>query len=665
MNKKYLYLMALIGILLSHKSYAQTLPQYEWKSNGSTWIGKANGIASTDANKMMNMDVSGDSSLSSISKLTSPGDSVFPLTVTRNISEHFSDMPTARDFGMYLIPDQGGPDITWLDSYWGKINSSTPIILPSGTHWPDNRYVPNSDTTNKTTSSSFPIVTSFGAVSSRPGYNTKYGYGVPYYGDVVPSFTHDDSDFEFSRVDSNLSSAGLYMSLAQFDSVIDTPFEGGSTGQSDNQRSLLVRTTTTPSAQGTIGNFVSIMNSNGYNYWGEMDVNKWSHTIEHGTNWVWDNIQELYSAEPYYCDPNDTSVCFAEYMNEEDLYGVGPEDQRSSYDPSYHNRQMFWLTTNHNIKSGVSTNLDWKANMLVPLHKIILVKDSNNKEFMFSGVPTGHSGNVSYSITGTISGNKLTVTDISSGKTIVPNSTRIWDNTLPDEIIIVSQDSGNTGSTGVYTIKASINVNGFNINKNRSFTASDDITNSRFSTTGSTVPTWTFTTGDTFVDNTTTWTCIGPWQFDLGSVIAVGGANDPSNGYIERIGTLMSETTDYIYNSIFDMSKAAFDPSVSYKVFARLQENMWIDLSADGTKNGQNNHLFGYIQTDSNIGELQYNVSANASSDGKAFTGFQVGNDGTVDFPKLNTTHKGTGSHYLCIDDNGGIFKSDTACVTQ
>ncbi|KXV69493.1 hypothetical protein AD951_06395 [Acetobacter malorum] len=589
---------------------AGTLVQIGQMADGSvqqTAIGAASGVAPLDGNKMMSFPVSGDSSSSPVSRITAPGDAVYPTTISRNVSDHFSDMTTLRDFGMRLAPLAGAHDITWLQANWASLTSATPVILPSGSHWPDNRYVPDSGAADKLHPSQLPIVTAFGSVTSRPGYNTPYGFGIPYYGDAVPSFTHDDANFTFARTDSHETSAGQFIPVAGVFAAYDTPYEGGATGGTNNQIALEVKSVTTERDKGTFGNFVTDFYSKGYNYYGEMDVDQWHHAVGHGTNWVWDNIQELYSAEPFYCDPKDKLLCFGEYMNEEDMYGVGPELPESAYDPTKHNRQMFWLTTNHNIHKGTFKSTDWAQNMLVPVHKTILIKNAaDQKEYMFSGTPTGYTVNGSWTISGTVSGNTLTVTNVASGQKIVPASTLIWDQLMTDEVKITAQLSGDSGGNGTYTISAAHNPNGFTISKPRNFTASSDQSHARFSTTGSVEPRWTFSKGDTFVDGSTTWICQGGWDYDLGVVIAVGGSNDPTNGYIERIGTVMEEHNDYIYNAIIDMSKAQFDPSVPYKIFGRLQKDVYFDLTADGTSAGQNNHLLGY---DGSQNALTYKVN--------------------------------------------------------
>lgn len=121
--------------------------------------------------------------------------------------------------------------------------------------------------------------------------------------------------------------------------------------------------------------------------------------------------------------------------------------------------------------------------------------------------------------------------------------------------------------------------------------------------TGNLEPKWQYKLGETFHDGDVIWTNVGRWQYDLGAVFAIGGANDSKHA--ERIGTLMYEEVDKIYNSIFDMSKANFEDNIIH-VFARLQKDMYFDLTADGTKQGQNNHLLGYNNKSS---QLEYKVN--------------------------------------------------------
>lgn len=55
--------------------------------------------------------------------------------------------------------------------------------------------------------------------------------------------------------------------------------------------------------------------------------------------------------------------------------------------------------------------------------------------------------------------------------------------------------------------------------------------------TGPTKPLWTFGTGDKIVDGNITWTGLGPFRFDLGTVLKFSGANDPEKGWVTRFDT--------------------------------------------------------------------------------------------------------------------------------
>lgn len=613
--------------LSAFKANTQVLNQKKSNHFVGTSVQKVDDEVVQDATSPITSDISN----ANVETITAQGDAVFPTYVPRVLQYHISDLPTLRDFGMELIPNTGSQDINTLNSIWSSFNAYSPIILPTGAHWPDNAYVP---ILNPVDSASIPIVTSFGRLGGhRPGYNfDEYGIGVPYYGNGVPSFTHDDADFTFSRVDSGGIDAKSYVPLAVFESVIDTQKEGGKNGTAGNQNSLISRMFTTSKSQGTIGNFNAELYSGGLNYYGGMDVNKWSHTVSDGTNWIWDNIQELYEGNPYYCNPQESNVCSVKYMNEEDMYGVGPGNPQAQYDPIAGNRMMFWLTTNHNINYNSSEFLRWSSNETVFRYRIMTKKDASGKEWMFYGLNQNYNPEIgTISITGSISGSTLTVTHTTG---VISGDMRIWNNDLQKEVEIVSQKTGEAGGIGTYELSdLSSETTDINI-ESSDFNASGSAV---FGTTGKTEPAYVFQNGKTFTDGTVIWTCIGTWQYDLETVIKVGGSNDPENGYIERIGTLMTEETDYIYNAIFDFSKAAFDPEVTH-VFARMQKDMYIDLTADGTKEGQNNHLLGY---DSNNSSLEYDVGKEpifTVNDTNGINAHSLGIDSNINFSRKNYT---------------------------
>lgn len=148
---------------------------------------------------------------------------------------------------------------------------------------------------------------------------------------------------------------------------------------------------------------------------------------------------------------------------------------------------------------------------------------------------------------------------------------------------------------------------------------------------GASTPRWLFINGSTITDGDIVWTCVGKFTADLGEVFGISGNNSPGTGWIARIGTLMSEDTDYIYNAIFDMSKAAFDPGVTH-IFARMQKDMFLDLTADGTQAGQNNRLFGY---GNGVG-LEYKISSSVNGSHVNTVPFSISDTGNTHVSSLS-----------------------------
>lgn len=167
---------------------------------------------------------------------------------------------------------------------------------------------------------------------------------------------------------------------------------------------------------------------------------------------------------------------------------------------------------------------------------------------------------------------------------------------------------------------------------------------------GASMPHWVFANEATVADGGVIWTCVGKFTADLGEVFGISGDNSPQTGWVARIGTLMSEDTDYIYNAIFDMSKAAFDPSVTH-VFARMQKDMFLDLTADGTQAGQNNRLFGYGD---GVG-LEYRLSSSVNGARADTVPFAISDTGNTHISSLsigNDSKKITDTRSIVFAEN-------------
>ncbi|MCP1236531.1 hypothetical protein NKW55_07900 [Gluconobacter kondonii] len=462
--------------------------------------GQLGGVAGLDANGNITAPVAG--AVADAMSNTSQ-----PQSVSRTIANHLGDTVNLADYGALLNGNS-----TDTRSINVAFSQNVPVIHINTGTWPSWTWVPTATSSNV-------FVSTNGSLNQRPAFNVtdhNLTIGVPYFGDGVASEMHGDAgdgaNTAFSRVDSNGISYRDFAPVVSSTLVSDTGNEPGNAGVAGAEN-VKFTTVLTNKTAGFSANQTNWLYDMGMGYFGNQAVNRWSHTNVYGTDWVWDNLQELYEFSPFLCpDSADHNLCSAKYMNEEDMSGVGPEQAATAYDPTAAIRKMFWLTTNHNINSTSSVDLNWAASKTYNRYQIITVVDASGNEWMFSALPTSYV----------------------------------------------------VGGTG-------------NINT---------------AVSGNIAPTWIFIKNAKVLDGGLTWTCLGTWQYDLGTVFAIGGDNKA--GHAERIGTLIEEETDLIYNAIFDMSKAQFDPNVGTRVFARLQPNMYIDLSADGTKAGQNNHLLGY-----------------------------------------------------------------------
>ncbi|MDG6095594.1 hypothetical protein LOC54_10880 [Acetobacter sp. AN02] len=147
---------------------------------------------------------------------------------------------------------------------------------------------------------------------------------------------------------------------------------------------------------------------------------------------------------------------------------------------------------------------------------------------------------------------------------------------------------------------------------------------------GKTMPVFPLSFGAQVKDGGITWQNIGIETYDIGCLICIAGGSDARHH--ERIGTIMAETTDLIYNAVFDFSQAKFDQSVERNIFARLHSDMYLDMTADGTQNGQNNHILGYNSARSSLEyEVRKKPVLEIKDDGTTvISGSLSGADGTV-----------------------------------
>lgn len=251
------------------------------------------------------------------------------------------------------------------------------------------------------------------------------------------------------------------------------------------------------------------MQSTGFGYGGGFDVENFEKFVTGGTNWHWVSVNELDEIDGMtpggYLAPDGKKIIRSgarNYNNEWDMSGYGPDDPRTSYDPSMSTRIPFWFNTWYPGNDPI-----WGAEKRYHAFQIIVVTNRDGSKHMYEATVEG----------------------------------------------------------GV---------------------------------TGRKPPSWAFDeTSSTAVDGSQKWIYVGKKRFEIGQIFGIGGAEGT------QLGTIMSSAATY-YNALFDFSTARF--SVPIHIYARLQKNMYLDMTANGTKSGQNNHLLGY---DGNENALSYKVN--------------------------------------------------------
>ncbi|GBR58065.1 hypothetical protein AA18889_1456 [Acetobacter senegalensis DSM 18889] len=151
---------------------------------------------------------------------------------------------------------------------------------------------------------------------------------------------------------------------------------------------------------------------------------------------------------------------------------------------------------------------------------------------------------------------------------------------------------------------------------------------------GISTPNWTYDGMTSVTDGAVQWQPLGVYTFDVGSALGFGGTGH------SRFGTLIyADTSVNVYNALVDWSKASFDPKVPIKVWTRTQADTYLDLTADGTLSGQNQHVLGYSSA---AKQLAYNMAGSGTlfsvTDSGAMTNIGIATLGTGGQSTLSTS---------------------------
>ena len=181
--------------------------------------------------------------------------------------------------------------------------------------------------------------------------------------------------------------------------------------------------------------------------------------------------------------------------------------------------------------------------------------------------------------------------------------------------------------------------------------------------TGATAPNFQFNEStSTVADGTQKWVFVGKKTFQIGRVFGIGA----SDGI--QFGTLMSPGLSTFYNAVLDFSQANYTTNIP--VVLRTHANTYFDLSADGTKGGQNNHLLGYGHYNG-VGwdTLEYNVNGQLKwhINDAGFIGSPVGGyyaSGT-DITGATPVNSPIAEVYGASADNAGVIEGSVGVGEQ
>lgn len=330
-------------------------------------LGAANGVATTDANNMMNMPVSGDSSSS---PATASG-----TTVARTISSHLGDTKNIKDFGINL---DGKDSSTNINNAITNIKGA--VVIPDGT-WPSVNIIPSSASSG---------VVYYGNLANWPTYyNNSHNEGmrIPYFGDDVTSigFLNDHNNgLTVNRVEG--PNAKQNTSINQVWNYVANNSNGGSNSYSGHQNG-----TFNEILGSSNGGFNNNLSANTYNYakkgGGNFDVSFFNKIIDFGQDWVWGEVSEYDDVSHVYCnapdmlDPTSGSAKCQHYLKELDLNGYGKEAYDISYIVQKQSRQMFLMSF------GTKEPTSWAANTTYQKHEMIL-QTSNNIKYEYENEGT-------------------------------------------------------------------------------------------------------------------------------------------------------------------------------------------------------------------------------------------------------------------------------------
>lgn len=520
-----------------------------------TSIGAVNGVAPLDANKMMSAPVSGDISQSPVTSQSLNGDPTGP-----SLARDVADNAYIHSMGSQNVAADGTVNAASIGKVLATVTRPITLKLSSGEHLPANSagnisisdsllnwvmvdadgQLMNSDDEGSSNAS-----WDGGNLSRQVGDGVLVRAFEPKFGIVRDREYNNSSVYDYKTYRSPAPITSDFMTNnAQWNTPLEctSPSQPGYNAYWCNRQNWGVSmhnntlNTTSNVGAGIINNQ---MESTGWGYGGAFDVEEMERFRVGGTNWHWVGVSEMDEIDGmttggYSLDGGKTVTQSGarNYLEEKDMSGYGPEDPRTSWDPTYSTRIPYWFNSWYPGNAPA-----WTANTTYNAFQVIVV-NNNGTDYMYEA-----------------------------------------------------------------TIQGGI--------------------------TGDTIPKFSFNESKaTVADGTQKWVFVGKKTFQIGRVFGLGSSDNSI-----QFGTLMSPGGSTFYNAGLDFSQANYTSDIP--VVFRTHANTYFDMSADGTKAGQNNHLLGYGHT-GGIGwdTLEYVVNGNST--------FHVEDSGNIGVTHTTVSAAGT-----------------------
>lgn len=514
-------------------------------------IGVANGVAPLDDDKMMSAPVIGDSSLSPVT--------TSETTTPRTLASRFADHYNLADLGAKL--DNSAEDQQTIQTIYDALPDGAVIDVPRYSRWTGTITTPNP---NKKVTWNF-LANIWNPYIAAAGDN-----------DLT---LQSGNVFKMSRHSQNSGvSSFMYPGTAYFWN--DNPnFNGVYGGNTQQYSAFMAHGVSSPVSKGNTGGLSSHIESFGLNadnsYDTGIDINmeRWGNN----SNWAFILDSTDYSGR--------LPQAFSQW-NESDLlsngYDVAPwDDEYQANVPSH--RVGLWFGSRPTPKSAWTANTQvtnlTMTQGAIPKLNTIKVTASDGVDYVWYCYTSGTTGSTQpvfpapAEFNGTISGGVLTVKTLVQGT--ITAGMNITASGVNEDLTITSQLTGTTGGVGTYQV------------------SDTNLTSSASGWYGA----------NHVTDGTAVWAFGSLYAQTVSGLIF-------ATGDVQYGSVVGSDAT--IYGAMIDASNAKISGNAAV---LRMAPDQKIDLSADETVAGRNQHTWGYQASNKSIVTLAGTTQTSALDD--------------------------------------------------